>query len=91
MSRSWMRGLLLLGFVDGGWVRTNNAGPLTSARPPSDQLASVGFGLRYSMGAVSLSMDWAQLISGSVTFGPTNPEAPQAGDHKVHVNLTARF
>ena len=84
-------GLRINGFVDGGWVRTNNTGPLTSARPPSDQLASVGLGLRYNMGAVSLSLDWAQLLTGSVTFGPANLDAPQAGDQKLHLNLTARF
>ena len=83
-------GLRVNGFVDAGWLRNNNTGPLTSA-VPSDQLASVGFGLRYNRGPVSVSMDWAQLVSGSVKFGPANPDAPQVGDQKLHLNVTARF
>lgn len=81
-------GLRLLGFVDAGWLRNNN--PNGSNKPPSDQLASVGLGLRYSMGSLGISAEWGHIVTGSV-LGPTNPAFPRAGDNKFHVALTARF
>jgi hemolysin activation/secretion protein len=82
-------GLRLTGFMDAGWVRTNNTA--LSARVSSDQLSSVGLGLRYALGAVSLSVDFAHVVTGSVQAGPANPDAPKNGDERLHVNLTARF
>ena len=82
-------GLRLTGFMDAGWVNTNNTA--LSARVPSDQLASVGLGLRYVLGHMSMSVDYARVVTGSVQAGPANPDAPKPGDEKLHLNLTARF
>jgi hemolysin activation/secretion protein len=48
-------GLRLAGFADAGWLRNNN--PNATNKPASDQLASVGLGLRYNRGAFGLSAD----------------------------------
>lgn len=82
-------GLRLLGFVDAGWLRNNN--PNATNKPPSDQLASVGLGLRYSMGVVGLSAEWGRIVTGSSVPLTVNAAAPRAGDTKFHVNLSARF
>lgn len=83
-------GLRLLGFVDGGWLGSNNAAASTSGKPAADQLASAGFGLRYNLGWLNLSADWGHIVTGA------NPSAtgvivPKAGDEKLHVNFTAKF
>ena len=85
------KGLRLLGFVDGGWLSTNNAAATNSSKLGSDQLASAGFGLRYSLGWASLSADWGHIVTGANV--PVNAGAvyPKAGDEKLHLNLTARF
>ena len=82
-------GLRLMGFVDAGWLGNNNTAG--STKPPSDQLASVGLGLRYNSGAVGLSAEWGRVVSGSVLANTLNSTAPKAGDNRFHVNLTARF
>jgi hemolysin activation/secretion protein len=81
-------GLRLLGFVDAGWLRNNN--PNGTTKPASDQLASVGLGLRYNTGALGISADWGRIVTGSA-LGTTNPAFPRAGDNKFHISLTARF
>ena len=81
-------GLRLLAFVDAGWLRNNN--PNGTTKPSSDQLASVGLGLRYNSGALGLSAEWGRVVTGS-TLGGTNNAFPRAGDNKLHFNLTARF
>jgi hemolysin activation/secretion protein len=83
-------GLRLLGFVDGGWLGSSNTGASTSGKPASDQLASAGFGLRYSLGWLNLSADWGHIVTGA-TPSSTGILVPKAGDEKLHVNLTARF
>jgi hemolysin activation/secretion protein len=85
------RGLRLLGFVDGGWLGSNNTAATTSGKAASDQLASAGLGLRYSLGWLNLSADWGHIVTGANM--PVNGGAliPKAGDEKLHLNLTARF
>ena len=73
--------------MDTGWLRNNN--PNGSTKPASDHLASVGLGLRYSMGAISVSADWGRIVTGSVLAA--NPAVPKVGDNKFHLSLTARF
>jgi len=80
-------GLRLLGFVDAGWLRNNN--PNGTTKPASDHLASVGLGLRYSMGSIGMSAEWGRIVSGSVLAA--NPAFPKTGDNKFHLSLTARF
>jgi len=85
------RGLRLLGFVDGGWLGSNNTAATSAGKAASDQLSSAGLGLRYSLGWLNLSADWGHIVSGANV--PVNGGAliPKAGDEKLHVNLTARF
>ena len=80
-------GLRLLGFVDTGWLRNNT--PNGTTKPSSDQLASVGLGLRYSIGSIGMAAEWGRIVTGSVLAA--NPAFPKAGDNKFHVSLTARF
>jgi hemolysin activation/secretion protein len=91
-SPEWGAGWRGVGFVDAGWVATRNALLSSAGRIASDQLVSVGLGLRYSAGNYGLSVDWGRLLSGSsAQLTPTNPGLPQAGDQKIHLNLNARF
>jgi hemolysin activation/secretion protein len=85
------RGLRLLGFVDGGWLTSNNTYATSSGKAATDQLASAGLGLRYSLGSLNLSADWGHIVTGANT--PLNGGAlvPKAGDEKLHLNLNARF
>lgn len=83
-------GLRLLGFLDGGWLSNNNTAASTTGRSATDQLASAGFGLRYSAGLLNLSADWGHIVTGA-NPGANGVVAPKAGDEKLHVNLTARF
>jgi hemolysin activation/secretion protein len=82
------RGLRLLGFVDAGWLSSNNTAG--SAKAASDQLASAGVGLRYSLGWLNLSADWGHIVTGA-NPAATGVIVPKAGDEKLHLNLTARF
>lgn len=82
------RGLRLLGFVDAGWLSSNNTAG--SAKAASDQLASAGVGLRYSLGWLNLSADWGHIVTGA-NPAVTGVIVPKAGDEKLHLNLTARF
>jgi hemolysin activation/secretion protein len=84
-------GLRLLGFVDGGWLGNNNTLATSSGKAASDQMASAGVGLRYSLGWLNLSADWGHVVTGANV--PVNGGAliPKAGDEKLHLNLTARF
>ena len=81
-------GMRLIGFVDTGWLRNNN--PNGTSKPASDQLASVGLGLRYSAGWLGISADWGRIVTGSA-LSATNAALPKAGDNKFHLSLTARF
>ena len=81
-------GLRFIGFVDAGWLRNNN--PNGTTKPASDQLASVGLGLRYTVGSLGIAAEWGRIVTGSA-LGTANSAFPRAGDKKFHVNLTARF
>ena len=85
------QGLRLLGFVDAGWLASNNTAATTSGKAPSDQLTSAGVGLRYSLGWLNLSADWGQIVTGANPPISGSTQLPKAGDSKLHLNLTARF
>ncbi len=82
-------GLRVIGFVDSGWLHSNNT-DLNPNKPTSDQLASVGLGLRYTLGAFGLTAEWGQVVTGATALGG-GATTPKSGDEKLHVNLTARF
>jgi len=81
-------GLQALGFVDGGWLNNHNPTP---TKPESDQLVSVGLGLRYQAGKVGFTADWGRLVTGSSQVPAVGANIPQAGDEKLHLNLNVRF
>jgi hemolysin activation/secretion protein len=82
-------GLRLLGFVDAGWLGNNS--PTTATKPSSDRIASVGLGLRYGVGAYSVSADYGRLVTGSRVPLSINSASPQRGDDKLYINLSVRF
>lgn len=84
-------GLRLLGFVDAGWLASQHTEASTSGKAATDQLASAGLGLRYSLGWLNLSADWGQVVAGANVPVNGGTTVPKAGDEKLHVNLTARF
>lgn len=89
-SREITQGLRLLGFVDAGWLASHHTNTPGNTKAASDQLASAGLGVRYSLGWLNLSADWGRIVTGA------NPSAagllvPRAGDEKLHLNLSARF
>lgn len=84
-------GLRLLGFVDGGELTNNNSAASTALKPGSDQVASVGFGLRWNTAVYSLVADFGQIVTAAKQPAGGNNLLPKAGDSKLHVNLTARF
>jgi hemolysin activation/secretion protein len=83
-------GLSALAFVDGGWLNNHNSA-LNANKPESDQLVSVGLGLRYQSGKLGLTADWGRVVTGSSVPLSVNSNVPQAGADKIHLNLTARF
>ena len=87
------KGLRLLGFVDAGWLNSLNTAASSSGKAETDQLASVGLGLRFSSGQFSLTADWGHVVTGATlpAAGAAQSKLPRAGDEKIHVNLTARF
>ena len=86
-----LRGLRLLGFVDGGWLGNNNTVASSAGKAAGDQLASAGVGLRYSLGWLNLSADWGHIVTGANLPVNGGSLIPKAGDEKLHLNLTARF
>ncbi len=84
-------GLRLLGFVDAGWLRTNNAAATTAGKVESDQLASAGLGLRYNSASLGLSADWGSVLNGATQPVGQNLTLPAKGDSKLHFAVTARF
>lgn len=82
-------GLRALVFIDNGWISNNE--PNGISRLSSDQLRSVGLGLRYNVGNFALSADYGRLTTGSkIPFG-INSNSPQRGDDKLNLNLSVRF
>ncbi len=85
---AWMgaRGVV---FIDAGWLRRH--GGATAAHPARDALASAGVGLRWGQQAWAVGLDYGRVVQGSRTSATLNPDAPQRGDHKLHLNVNARF
>ncbi len=83
-------GLRAVTFFDGGWI-SNHDSVLNPGKPASDQLVSVGIGLRHSYGIYELSADWGRVVSGSVLPVTPGSGIPRSGDQKAHLNVVARF
>lgn len=83
-------GLRAIVFLDGGWINNHNALDNPN-KPSSDQVVSVGLGLRYTSGSVGMSADWGRVVTGSVLPFAPGSGIPQPGDQKIHLNLIARF
>ena len=83
-------GLKAMGFVDAGWLSSHDS-YLNANKPSSDQLLSAGLGLRYALGACTISVDWARLLAGSVLPFTPGSAIPQDGDQRFHVSLSVRF
>ena len=83
-------GLRVLGFVDAGWLWNND--PNGANRLSSDRLASVGVGLRYTLGtSFAVSLDYGRIVMGSRVALAFNSTAPRRGDDRFYVNVQYRF
>ena len=87
----WWPGLRFHTFVDAGRLSSNDTDLTSSGKLSSDQLASAGLGLRYTIGSVGLSAEWGRIVTGGTPPAGTGAAPPAVGDEKLHVNLTARF
>jgi hemolysin activation/secretion protein len=85
----WFPGLRFLGFVDAGWLSSNDAA--VRGKPSSDRLASAGLGLRYVREPFAVSMDYGRIFLGSKVPLSTNSAAPKSGDDRFYVTLQVRF
>lgn len=83
-------GLRGLAFVDAGWLSNHRSG-LSANKPDTDQLVSVGLGLRYAMGNYGFSAEWGRIVKGSVLPSAPGSGIPESGDQKFHINLNVRF
>ncbi len=88
-TRELVPGLRVLGFVDAGWLSNRN--PNGNPKPAADSLSSAGVGLRYSLPTMTVSADIARVFGGSTLPYVAGSGVPQAGDQKLHVNLSAKF
>lgn len=82
-------GFRALGFVDAGWLSNRN--PNGGSKPATDQLRSMGLGLRYGTPLLAVSADYGRVVTGSSVPLTLNSASPQKGDQKLHLNLVARF
>lgn len=90
-TRELAPGLRLLGFLDAGW-KTSNGSNITRVSPASDSLSSIGLGLRFSSpSGLVLSADYGRVVGGSAVSLVDNPNSAQAGNEKIHLNLSFRF
>ena len=83
-------GLRAVAFVDGGWVNNHNSSANPN-KPASDQLVSIGLGLRYASGRYGFSADWGRVLTGSVLPFTSGSGIVQSGDEKIHLNFNARY
>lgn len=82
-------GLRSVFFADAGWLRRRQVTHL--AQPRNDSAVSLGLGMRYSSGPLAVSLDYARVVKGSRTPLSLNASAPQKGDDKLHLTLSAQF
>lgn len=88
-SPEWLPGFRVLAFWDAG--RVIRRGAAGSGVPTSDGSASVGLGLRYARGSMSVALDYGRIVSASDVPLTLNSSAPQSGDHKLHFLLSAHY
>jgi len=68
-----------------------NNKPTTGFEPSSDQLGSVGAGLRFFRGPLAATLDYGYIVTGSKVPLTLNSGAPKAGDDRVYVSVSLRF
>lgn len=83
-------GLRGVAFVDAGWLRKRPESTVGGA-PRTDSAVSLGLGMRYGSGPMAVSLDYARVVKGSRTPLSLNASAPQKGDDKIHLTLSAQF
>ncbi|MBS7808021.1 ShlB/FhaC/HecB family hemolysin secretion/activation protein [Variovorax sp. PCZ-1] len=89
-SPELIKGLRLTSFLDSGWLSNRSADGFR--RVSSDNLASLGLGLRFGhQSGVSLSADYGRLLNSSKLPLTSNSSAPQKGDDKLHLTMSVRF
>ena len=82
--------LNLLLFADMGWLHSRN--PNGDTRLRSDQVASLGLGLRWaSPTGLALAADYGYVVTGSRPSRSSDLDPPQAGDERLHLSLNWRF
>jgi len=82
-------GLRGVAFADAGWLRRNRV--TSPAQSRTDAAVSVGVGMRYGRGPLAVSLDYARVVNGSRTPLSLNASAPQKGEDKLHLTLSAQF
>jgi hemolysin activation/secretion protein len=85
----FVTGLRAFGFVDTGWLWNNR--PNGTSKPSSDQVSSVGLGLRYGMGIFAASLEYGRIVRGSRVPLTINSSAPKEGDDRFYVTVSVRF
>jgi hemolysin activation/secretion protein len=84
-------GLRIVGYMDAGWLNSNNVAASTASKLAVDQLASAGLGLRFNSRSVNMVAEWAHVVTGATQPAGGNATLPKAGDEKLHLSVTARF
>ena len=87
MLADGLRGVV---FADAGWLRRRSEGAVGGS-PRTDSAVSLGLGMRYSRGPLAVSLDYARVVKGSRTPLSLNAAAPQNGEDKLHLTLSAQF
>jgi hemolysin activation/secretion protein len=82
-------GLRLFAFTDAGMLGNNRSNDTN--RPGSDELASVGVGLRWFSGPYSVTGDYGRIVRGSKVPLAFNSASPQRGDDRFYLSLGLRF
>ena len=88
-SPEWVAGMRWIVFWDAGWLSSHRAG--LKSLPSHDRASSVGLSWRYTLKPVSFMLDYGRVVVGSKQSAGLSSTAPRAGDHKVHLSVTARF
>jgi hemolysin activation/secretion protein len=84
-----VKGLRALMTFDLGYFANNAA---TLAKPKSDQLSTLGLGLRYNgPSGMFVTADYGYVLKGSAIPLTLNSQSPQKGDDRFYLTIGARF
>jgi hemolysin activation/secretion protein len=83
------KGLRALLTLDHGYFSNHAATP---AKPKSDQVSTVGLGMRYSGSyGMFVTLDYGYVIKGSAIPITINTQTPKKGDDRVYLTIGTRF